>query len=337
MTNWHLARWVLFLPIRKFVYLEAARIGDCHRSLDCLGDDPECVFNPTTDGGVIVRALDPNVMDTVWAAIEPLLPERVDSHPLGRHRRRVADRVCFEGIMIRLVTGCSWEDTERLLRREVSDTTLRSRRDEWIAAGVFDALVTEAVSAYDRIIGLDLSEVVIDTTAGKAPCGGEGTGRNPMDKGKLGVKWSIVTDANGLPLGWVTDAANRHDVTLLEPTLAELIESGLIPDVETLHLDKGYDSNNARAMITGIGIRDAVIPRRLLGNNPPPAPYRIDWRWVIERTNSWITNYGQLRRNTDRRIIHRLAQFALAITCLITAKLIDWNNRWINPNPSPIR
>ena len=53
-------------------------------------------------------------------------------------------------------------------------------------------------------------------------------------------------------------------------------------------------------------------------------------RWPIERTNSWLSNFGQLRRNTDRRTTHRLAQLALAIVFLITAKLIDWRNRW-NP------
>ena len=38
----------------------------------------------------------------------------------------------------------------------------------------------------------------------------------------------------------------------------------------------------------------------------------------------------------DGSIIHRLAQLALAIALLITAKLIDWRNRW-SPNPPPIR
>jgi hypothetical protein len=51
-------------------------------------------------------------------------------------------------------------------------------------------------------------------------------------------------------------------------------------------------------------------------------------RWPVERTNSWLSNFGQLRRNTDRRIAHRLAQLSLAIVLLITAKLIDWKDRW---------
>jgi hypothetical protein len=35
-----------------------------------------------------------------------------------------------------------------------------------------------------------------------------------------------------------------------------------------------------------------------------------------------------MRRNTDRKTAHRLTQIALANTLLITAKLIDWRNRW---------
>ena len=48
-------------------------------------------------------------------------------------------------------------------------------------------------------------------------------------------------------------------------------------------------------------------------------------RWTVERTNSWLSNYGQLRRNTDRRIQHRLTQ--LAVVLIIAIKLINWRNR----------
>lgn len=39
------------------------------------------------------------------------------------------------------MTGSSWVDIEAILDHEVSDTTLRARRDEWIAAGVFEQLI----------------------------------------------------------------------------------------------------------------------------------------------------------------------------------------------------
>ena len=278
-----------------------------------------------------MRALTPRVVDAVWVTVQPLLPARpVDDHPLGCHRPRIADRDCFEAMLLRLVTGCSWEVAARVT--DISDRTLRRRRDEWVAAGVFDQLADEAIAAHDRIVGLDLSEVAIDGSLHKAPCGGEGTGPNPTDRAKSGWKWSIATEATGVPIGWAADGANRHDITLLAPTLESVTSRGLTTDIETLHLDRGYDTNTVRETLAGYDIGDAVIAaKRKPGEpKPPKAPLRLGLRWAVERTNSWLSNFGQLRRNTDRCTAHRHAQLALAITLIITVKLFDWADRW-NP------
>jgi transposase len=118
-----------------------------------------------------MRAFDPEVVDAIWQTIEGLLPGPDRSHPLGCHRLRVADRVCFEGILIRLVTGCAWVDAERILGGAVSDTTLRARREEWLDAGVFDRLAAEAIAAYDCIVGLDFVDCTVDGSQHKAPAG----------------------------------------------------------------------------------------------------------------------------------------------------------------------
>lgn len=93
--------------------------------------------------------------------------------------------------MIRLTTGASWIAVEAILDRQMSDTTLRGRRNEWINAGIFDQ---PCDPAFDRIVGLELDDVAIDGSLHKAPCGGEGTGLNPTDRGKLGHKWSRAVD-----------------------------------------------------------------------------------------------------------------------------------------------
>ncbi len=64
-----------------------------------------------------------------------------------------------------------------------------------------------------------------------APCGGEGTGKNPCDRAKSGWKWSLAVDRNGIPIGWATNGANRHDSILFEPTLEAVDERGLLPAV----------------------------------------------------------------------------------------------------------
>lgn len=284
-----------------------------------------------------MRALDPEVLDAVWAAIEPLIPRLVESHPLGCHRPRSSDRDCFDVILVRLATGCSWEDAERLCGNKVSDTTARSRRDEWLAAGVFDAIAKQAEESYDRIIGLDLSDVSLDGSLHKSPCGGEGTGKNPTDRGKLGWKWSILTDRYGIPIGWAIDGANRNDSILLEPTLDNAAARGLLADIDTIWLDRGYDSGVTRDRLAERHLNDAIIAkRRKRGDTEPKKDQPMGLRWPVERTNSWLSNFGQLRRNTDRKPAHRLAQLALAVTFLLTAKLIDWRNRW-SKDLSPIR
>jgi transposase len=122
-------------------------------------------------------AVHPRVVDIIWQAIESRLPEIIDEHPLGCHRPRRDNRGCFEALLFRLVTGCSWDVAGRLGKG--SETTLRRRRTEWWQAGVFDGLVDETLAGYDRLIGFDLSEVSIDGSQHKAPFGGEGTGPKP--------------------------------------------------------------------------------------------------------------------------------------------------------------
>jgi putative transposase len=43
----------------------------------------------------------------------------------------------------------------------------------------------------------------------KTPLGGERTGKNPTDRGKLGVKRSVATDCRGVPLGIAVAGTSR--------------------------------------------------------------------------------------------------------------------------------
>ena len=136
-----------------------------------------------------MRALEPEVVDVIWAAVEPMLPARPVRDPGRGHRPRIPDRLCFWGILVRLATGCSWR-----LRRRCWDgrcrTPLRSRRDEWVAAGVFEMIAAEAIAAYDRIVGLDLDDVCIAgpptklPAAAKEPAKAPWTGENSAGSGR---------------------------------------------------------------------------------------------------------------------------------------------------------
>jgi transposase len=190
-----------------------------------------------------VPALSPYIIDPIWKQFEALLPERDVDHPLGCHNPRIPDRVVFEKLVQVLVFGCAYE---RIADTSCSATTLRRRRDEWIDSGVMERLRGMVLDAYDRMIGLDLSDVAVDCCITKAPCGGEKAGRSPVDRGKRGIKRSMVVDANGIPLGAIAAPANRHDSPLLGETLDTMEALGELPERMSVHLDRGYDSGVTR-------------------------------------------------------------------------------------------
>lgn len=90
--------------------------------------------------------------------------------------------------------------------------------------------------------------------------------------------------------------------------------------------NRGYNNGVVRRQVADAGIRHIVAPEKrhpVLGGEKVTVHVPLGRRWVVERTHSWLSNYGQLRRNTDRRIAHRLAQLALAIAVLLIARLFD--------------
>jgi transposase len=113
-----------------------------------------------------VPAIQPYIIEPIWQQFCALLPDREVDHPLGCHRPRILDRVVFEKLVAVLVFGCAYW---RIADGSCSATTLRRRRDEWIEAGVMGALEEMAREAYDRAIGLDLSDVAVDCCLTRRP------------------------------------------------------------------------------------------------------------------------------------------------------------------------
>jgi transposase len=200
--------------------------------------------------------------------------------------------VVFEKLVQILVFGCAYE---RIADEGCSATTLRRRRDEWIEFGVMATLRELALKAYDKLIGLKLSDEFVDCCITKAPCGGEKAGTNPVDRGKQGIKRSTLVDAKGIPLGAVAAPANRHDSPLLDETLDTLEVLGELPEQMSVHLDRGYDSLSTREKLEDRGLLAAIS---LKGK---PAPLQATKRWVVERTSSWHNAHKKLVWCTERR------------------------------------
>jgi hypothetical protein len=268
----------------------------------------------------MMYALEPRVYDPVFAFIEPLIPPP-PPHPLGCHRRRTPNRVVFRGLLYRLITGASWQTIEFLLDRQVSDTTLRARRDEWIQAGIFSQLIAHAMNAYQRVIGYDLSNVFIDGCNNDAVAG-NGTGFNPKHPGKHGWKFVLAVDTAGAPVSFAIDGANRQDYPMMFTVLDDLHTRDKTRLVGTLHADRGFSYASTPARLADhYGIDDFRAPaRRRPGQGRvkrcPSGP-----RWIVEAANAWLRNYGQIAHNTDRHPEHRHAALCLAITLFLTHRI----------------
>lgn len=258
-------------------------------------------------------AIEACIIAPVWDQFAAILPVHDTAHPLGCHRPRVSDRVVFDKLVQVLVFGCSYH---RIADGTCSATTLRRRRDEWIALGLMDRLQTLVLAQYDRMIGLELGDIAVDGCITKAPCGGESAGRRPVDRGKQGLKRSTVVDANGIPLGTIAAPANRHDSLLLDPTLDTLERLGPLPDTIMVHLDRGYDSERTRQRLTERGMEAAIAARG------QPAPIAASQRWPVERTNAWTNAHKKLLWCTERRAIVVAFWIAFSAVIIIVGRLI---------------
>ena len=266
----------------------------------------------------------------LWDQFATLLPERDEfdpTHPLGCHRRRIADRIVFDKLLQVLRFGCSYQG---IADSTCSATTIRDRRDEWIRLGVFAQLRQIALDAYDRIVGLLLDHIAVDGCITKAPGGGEIAGPSPVNRRKQGMKRSVLVEGHGIPLGRVLAGAHRHDSPLLAPTLDLLDELGPLPDEITVHLDSGYDSGKTRDTLAKRGLHGEIARKG------EKAPIQATQRWHVERTNAWHNAFNRLQRCYERREAVVEAFFDLADTIITLRSLIRraWTtHRWDSRPP----
>jgi transposase len=260
-----------------------------------------------------VPALPSSVLEPLWVQIAALLPARQDTHPLGCHRPRIADRIVFDKLIQVLVFGCGYR---RIADQGCSATTLRRRRDEWITAGVAEQLRRAVLVAYDQLFGLELEHLAVDGCITKAPCGGQTAGPSPVDRRKQGLKRSVVTEAGGIPLGAVPAPANHRDDGLLAVTLDTLTVVGPLPAQPVVHLDAGYDYQPCRQVLADRGMVGQIATRGI------PAPIQAGRRWVIERTHAWGNQYGRLRWCTERRRLVVEFWLALASAIIVCGRLV---------------
>jgi putative transposase len=180
------------------------------------------------------------VPDELWARIGPILLEDAPPPPPAKGgRERTDGRQAFNGIILRLRTGCQWD---RLPERFGDDSSVHRRFQRWNKDGVMAKIWAALVEDCDELGGVAWRWQSADGAMGKARSGGDRVGPNPTDRGKPGVKRSLIVDQGGGPLGAVIAGANVHDTELLAETIESIAvdRPGPTPEApQPLGLDKG--------------------------------------------------------------------------------------------------
>jgi putative transposase len=114
-------------------------------------------------------------------------------------------------------------------------------------------------------------------------------GKNPTDRGTLGTTRRVLTDGQGIPLGVTVDGANRHAMTLVEPTRGALLIKRPQPTArwpQHLCLDKGYDADAVCETVEAWGYTAHIRGRGEEVQAKREMPGYRARRWVVERTHA---------------------------------------------------
>lgn len=253
------------------------------------------------------------VSDAFWERIKLVLPNYSPSPKGGRPRKDL--RHVVDAIFYCLRTGCQWKAIPPEL---CPGSTAHDYFQEWVNQGVFEELWALALEEYDELKGLDWEWQSADGAMTKSPLAGTNTGPNPTDRGKSGTKRSVLTDADGIPIGAAVGGANVPDKKLLKPTLehSETITPDLPEDVEeNLCLDKGYDYPDIPELVEEIYSYTAHIRSR----GEEARELRKDAgekarRWVAERVHSWLNRFRRILIRWEKKTENHFAllEFACA-------------------------
>jgi transposase len=209
----------------------------------------------------------------------------------------------MDAIFFVLRGGCQWNALNATAI--CSSPSAHRRFQEWTAAGVFVNPWATGLQEYDELKGLDWDWLAMDGAMTKAPLGGERTGRNPTDRGKMGTKRSLPTEANGVPVGLAVEGANRHDKEVAEATLEGIPVDRPEPTADRprgMGLDKGYDHDDTRELVREFGFAAHVRARGEEAKALKRDAGQRARRWVVERTHSWMNRFRRLLIRWEKEV-----------------------------------
>jgi len=262
----------------------------------------------------------PLLPDELWEVIRPLLPPAKPRRSRHPGRKPIDDRKALTGILFVLKTGIPWEDLPVEMGCGCGMTCWR-RLHAWQQHGVWFKLHQVLLERLDDAGLIDWSRAAVDSTFARAFGGVQGSGKNPTDRAKAGVKQHLLVDGNGIPLAGDSTPANVPEIKELLPlidTCGPLDEEGEPRRrPKEVYADRAYDSEPHRQELRERGITPKLAKRRTAHGSKLGK-----FRWVVERAISWLHGFRKLRFVTEKTQDMQFAFFDLALSLICFRFLI---------------
>jgi len=258
-----------------------------------------------------------DLTDAQWARVEPLVPVLSTRCPGTRggrppkySRRRIVDAILYLDR-----TGCSW----RQLPHDFPPwDTVYCYFQQWAADGTTDRIHDALRDAVRDAAGRDpmASAGAVDS---QTVHGGSTVGRNTRgwDGGKKinGRKRHLVVDTMGLVIAVLVTAASVQDrdggMRVLDRAKMRM------PSLVLAWADGAYSRRVQEFAARALRILVQVVAKLAGQKGFVPLPRR----WVVERTNGWITGHRRMARDYERLPTHAEAMIKWAMIGLMVRRL----------------
>jgi len=248
------------------------------------------------------------VPDSVWNEIKDFVPSKKSK--VGRPE--TSPRKIFGVVFWIVKTGAQWSN---IPKEWAPASTVHGKFRKWCKSGVFENIMKRAEVAYLQSVG-EGSWFALDASSAKAPLGGEMTGKNPTDRGKLGAKKSIIVDFHGAPRALVVGAANTHDSKMVKDLLKSFDGRYDANQLKIMAGDKGYDAQRVkRDLIERNFVPQIALNQR--GSKVEPPKIHSGYRWLVERTHAWLNNFRGVKTRWARKNSSYQAFCSIAASTLL--------------------